>query len=189
MPSYSQRFEELSGHAPWGFQSAVAEALFARRNVVVSAPTGLGKTFAALAPFLLDRGRIGVTRLIYVLPLRTLVNSIHEQASELAGRFGLEARIQTGETPGDPFYEADITVTTYDQLLSGLLGAPYSLAGRLYNMNCAAIAGALVVFDEFHLMEPDQAFATAASMLGLFRRHSRSVWMTATATEPLKAHL
>ena len=39
----------------------------------------------------------------------------------------------------------------------------------LHNINAAAIAGALVVFDEFHLMEPHRAFLTAAAGLHLFR--------------------
>ena len=47
------------------------------------------------------------------------------------------------------------------------------------------MAGALVVFDEFHLMEPHRAFLTAAAGLHLFRELCQSVWMTATATQPL----
>jgi CRISPR-associated endonuclease/helicase Cas3 len=47
----------------------------------------------------------------------------------------------------------------------------------------------LIVFDEFHLMDTSRAFLTAAVGLGLFRGSTRSVWMTATATEPLCAVL
>jgi len=45
-------------------------------------------------------------------------------------------------------------------VLSGLLSGPYGLSNRLHNIDSAALAGALVVFDEFHLMEPQRAFLT-----------------------------
>ncbi|MCS6927799.1 MAG: CRISPR-associated helicase Cas3', partial [Candidatus Binatia bacterium] len=95
--------------------------------------------------------------------------------------------LQTGEQPDDRFFDrGTIIVTTYDQLLSGLLDGPYGLSDRLHNVNAAAIAGALVVFDEFHLMEPHRAFLTAVASLYLFRELCQSVWMTATATQPLE---
>lgn len=72
--------------------------------------------------------------------------------------------LQTGEQPDDRFFDrGKIIVTTYDQLLSGLLDGPYGLSDRLHNINAATVAGSLVVFDEFHLMEPQRAFLTAAS--------------------------
>lgn len=61
-----------------------------------------------------------------------------------------------------------------------------TFSNRLHNINAAAIAGALVVFDEFHLMEPQKAFLTGAACLHLFRDLCQSVWMTATATLPLE---
>lgn len=95
--------------------------------------------------------------------------------------------LQTGEQPDDRFFDrGKIIVTTYDQLLSGLLDGPYGLSDRLHNINAAAVAGSLVVFDEFHLMEPQRAFLTAAACLYLFRDLCQSVWMTATATHPLE---
>jgi CRISPR-associated endonuclease/helicase Cas3 len=95
--------------------------------------------------------------------------------------------LQTGEQPDDPFFDrGHIIVTTYDQVLSGLLCGPYGLSNRLHNVNAAAIAGALVVFDEFHLMPAQRAFLTAVGGLRLFRDLCQSVWMTATATAPLE---
>ena len=67
-----------------------------------------------------------------------------------------------------------------------MLEGPYGLSDRLHNINAAAIAGALVVFDEFHLMPAQKAFLTAVAGLRLFRDLCQSVWMTATATEPLR---
>jgi CRISPR-associated endonuclease/helicase Cas3 len=178
-----------SERAPYPYQDKVATAVWARRNVVLRAPTGSGKTLAVLAPFLLDRHRVGARRLIYALPLRTLAQGIYKTASELAPS-DWTVTLQTGEQPDDPFFtRGDIIVTTYDQVLSGMLCGPYGQSPRLNNINAAAVAGNLVVFDEFHLMEPSRAFLTGIACLSLFRDVTRSVWMTATATSPLIAEL
>jgi CRISPR-associated endonuclease/helicase Cas3 len=98
--------------------------------------------------------------------------------------------LQTGEQPDDRFFDrGEIIVTTYDQLLSGFLDGPYGLSDRLHNINAAVLAGSLVVFDEFHLMDPSKAFLTAVAALYLFRNLCQSVWMTATATQPLEKML
>ncbi|MHB8619235.1 MAG: DEAD/DEAH box helicase, partial [Chloroflexota bacterium] len=186
---YQQSFASMTGVDPFPYQSALAEELFAGRNVVLRAPTGAGKTWSVLVPFLCDGWQHRPSKLLYVLPLRTLAESIYHQAQELfqkAGRDHSEVTMQTGEQPDDPFLDTGkVIVTTYDQLLSGLLDGPYGLSNRLHNINAAAIAGALVVFDEFHLMEPHRAFLTSAAMLHVFGELCQSVWMTATATSPL----
>jgi CRISPR-associated endonuclease/helicase Cas3 len=164
----------------------LAEILRTERHVVLRAPTGAGKTLAVLAPFLLLREQIKVAGLIYVLPLRTLVEAVSAEAQELAKAHNLEVAVQTGErADAEFFYDADIIVTTFDQLLSGLLCEPYGLSNKLWNINAAAIAGKMIVFDEFHLMEPDRAFASALFGVCLFKDLCVTVWMTATATSAL----
>lgn len=181
--------------------------MFGRQNVVLRAPTGSGKTLAAMVPFLFDslaaagdgenQGRrdksgMGISRLIYALPLRTLVQEVYKEASQLAEKCGIPGEsvtMQTGENPGDPFFDGKIVVTTYDQVLSSLLNRPYGVSDRLRNVNAAHVAGSLVVFDEFHLMEPARAFTTGVACLTLFEGLTLSVWMTATATEPLEKML
>jgi CRISPR-associated endonuclease/helicase Cas3 len=199
---YSRIFRYINGYAPYPYQQRVAEFLFAGRNVVLRAPTGAGKTLAVLVPFFCERWVAKPSRLIYALPLRTLANGIYAEARRAAETLGLPVEsaidrgreivspfitIQTGEQPDDPFFDrGGIIVTTYDQVLSGLLCSPYSLSERLHNINAAAIAGAIVVFDEFHLMPTSKAFLTAVAGLKLFDRVCQSVWMTATATAPLE---
>lgn len=189
--TYRARFTEVNGFEPYPYQVRLAEQLTVGHNVCLRAPTGSGKTRAVLTPFVLDnlpwpRGR--PARLIYALPLRSLVQQIHQEASELVARSGhadWAVTIQTGEQPDDEFFDRGrIIVTTYDQVLSGLLCAPYGLSDRQRNVNAAAVAGSLVVFDEFHLMELNRAFLTGAAGLRLFRGLAQSVWMTATATTP-----
>jgi CRISPR-associated endonuclease/helicase Cas3 len=162
--------------------------MWRRRNVILRAPTGAGKTIAVLAPFLYSRDFIGVVRMIYALPLRSLAQGIYRESRQLCHRLGnaLRVTLQTGEQPDDPFFtQGDIIVTTYDQVLSGLLCGPYGLPDKLRNINGAIAAGNLIVFDEFHLMQTNRAFLTAAACLQMFGQTVRSVWMTATATSPL----
>jgi CRISPR-associated endonuclease/helicase Cas3 len=199
---YKRFFECLTGRTPYEYQSRVAEALCSGRNVVVRAPTGAGKTWAVLAPFFFEGWERRPARLIYALPLRTLAQGIYREARQAAARLGhrLEAQqdgrgremegpfvtLQTGEQPDDRFFDRGrIIVTTYDQVLSGLLCGPYGLSHRLHNINAASLVGTLTVFDEFHLMESGRAFLTAAATLNLLRELCQSVWMTATATVPL----
>jgi len=203
---YRDFFRRVTDHDPFDYQIEVARVLFKSGNVVLRAPTGAGKTWSVIVPFLFS-GWVGApSRLIYALPLRTLAQGIYYEAQQAAARAGhsvdavLDAEgretvppcvtLQTGEQPDDPFFDrGKIIVTTYDQVLSGLLAGPYGLSDRLRNINAAAIAGALLVFDEFHLMEPSKAFLTGIAGLHLFRELSQSVWMTATATRPLIAML
>lgn len=139
-------------------------------NVLLQAPTGAGKTRAALAPFLqnlaesLDYLPVNAR---YAVPLRVLARQFFQEY-EAAGQkidralnarlcatyatFGQKpVQIQTGEQPDDPQFEAALTFCTIDQLLASFLGIPYSLGKRSANLNVAAVAGAYLVLDEFHL--------------------------------------
>ncbi len=187
--TYREEFARLhSGLPPYDYQVRVAATLVAGRTLVLRAPTGAGKTKAVLTPFLAPglAWPARPSRLIYALPLRSLVQQIHREAADLLERCGFArslATIQTGEQPDDEFFDRGrIVVTTYDQVLSGLLGAPYGLSRAQRTINLAAVAGALVVFDEFHLMEIPRALLTGAAGLRLFCDLAQSVWMTATAT-------
>jgi CRISPR-associated endonuclease/helicase Cas3 len=203
---YCEFFRTLRGYSPFDYQARIARLLLEGKNIVLRAPTGAGKTWAVLAPFFFfDKENLPgcPARLIYALPLRTLAQGVYREARAAARQLGLSVEsqvdahgreivrpyvtLQTGEQPHDRFFDrGTIIVTTYDQLLSGLLDGPYGLSDRLHNVNAAAVAGALVVFDEFHLMEPHRAFLTAVAGLHLFRDLCQSVWMTATATQPLE---
>jgi hypothetical protein len=153
---YEHAFENVTGFKPYPYQVRVARELIAGRHVVVRAPTGAGKTWAVVAPFLCDTWPARPAKLIYALPLRTLAQGIYRQAREAARKCGrhvepqIDTRgreivppyvtLQTGEQPDDPFFDrGTIIVTTYDQVLSGLLDGPYGLSDRLHNINAAFI--------------------------------------------------
>lgn len=181
---YRAFFQQVTKFNAFDYQVRIATLLMENRNVILRAPTGAGKTWAVIVPFLSKVWKHRPSRLIYALPLRTLAQGVYEQARSVAPFLnGGCATLQTGEQPDDPFFSRGrIIVTTYDQVLSGLLENPYGLSRGLHNINAAAIAGALVVFDEFHLMPTKKAFLTAVAGMRLFANLCQSVWMTATAS-------
>ncbi|MBI5789312.1 MAG: CRISPR-associated helicase Cas3' [Candidatus Schekmanbacteria bacterium] len=184
-------FEKFTEFKPYELQKETANKLLENKNVVLTAPTGAGKTYAALVPFLWSKlnGKPIADRLIYALPLRTLATSLYDSTVKTYDKFnennstGLKITIQTGEQKEDPFFEGDIIFTTIDQLLSGYLNIPVSLPARVSNINAGALIGAMVVFDEFHLLDPEKAMGTAIEMMDRLKHHTRFLIMTATMPE------
>ncbi|MFO0794412.1 MAG: CRISPR-associated helicase Cas3' [Candidatus Brocadiaceae bacterium] len=193
-------FDELTGNKrfiPYLYQEEVAQYLLSGKNIFLCAPTGAGKTWAALLPFLLARrnSTLFVDHLIYILPLRTLATTIFAETvaccknvfdvktlpeERTNSENELIITIQTGEQKNDPFFEGDIVFTTIDQCLSSYLNCPVSLPRRLGNINAGALLGSLVVFDEFHLLEPGKSMDTAIEMLERLKPFSQFAIMTAT---------
>jgi CRISPR-associated endonuclease/helicase Cas3 len=81
---------------------------------------------------------------------------------------------------GDPFFEGDVIFTTIDQLLSSYIGIPVSLPHKLANMPAGALIGSCVVFDEFHLLEPERSLATALDLANRLVPYARILLMSAT---------
>ena len=134
-------------------------------------------------------------RLIYVLPLRTLASTLYAETVACCNRVfkvknlpeertnaenEIVITIQTGEQKNDPFFEGDIIFTTVDQCLSSYLNCPVSLPQRVGNINAGALLGSLIVFDEFHLLEPGKSMDTAIEMLDRLEPFSKFIIMTAT---------
>lgn len=204
----NELFDQLTGNkglSPYPYQEKTGEYLLHGDNVFLVAPTGAGKTWAALLPYIWSRKRhlSFVDRLIYILPLRTLATMLYTETMACCQRVfsvgnqpdkrtkhkdEIVITIQTGEQKNDPFFEGDIIFTTIDQCLSSYLNCPVSLPQRVGNINAGALLGSLVVFDEFHLLEPDKAMNTAIEMLERLKPFSQFVIMTATlATKSMES--
>ena len=198
--TYQQFFHRLTGHAPYKFQERISNLILEGRSVVLSAPTGTGKTWAVVAPFLYrlqHKAPLG-DRLLYALPLRSLATTLHrevtsrmEAAPDLFPGIAKVAKgrdyghhvfscLQIGGESNDPFFEGDLVFTTIDQVLSAYLMHPVSLPPKLDNMNAGALIGGYLVFDEVHLLDPDVALGTTVEMLHRLRGLSQFVLMTAT---------
>ena len=170
------------------YQELVAEHVLAGRNVILQAPTGAGKTVAALLPFLHARQHLNPSefprKCIYSAPMRVLVNQFHEEYSKVIRRYGwrdsLSVVRHTGDQPDDPKIEGDLVFTTVDQTLSNFLSIPYSLGARAANLNAGAVLASYLVFDEFHLYDPDIMLPTTLEMLRVLGENIPFVAMTAT---------
>lgn len=185
--------------APYPYQNRLAQALERGGNLIVSAPTGSGKTWAVLMPYLLarHRGERRWDRILYALPLRSLASSLWRSTMDGCAAAGFHVRqqregttaqapnelsvtIQTGEQRLDPFFNGDIVFATIDQLLGSYLHTPLSLPQRVSNINPGALLGSLLVLDEVHLLDPGRALGTALDLAERLRDYVQVVVMTAT---------
>lgn len=181
-----QLLRELAGFEAHGFQIEVARRLLEGENLVLVSPTGSGKSWASLLAFIYARRNkmAFADRLIYAFPLRTLTTALYQQYREYLERENLTATLQIGgmeRGEGDAFFDqGDVIFTTIDQLLSGYIGVPVSLPRRLANMPAGALVGSCVVFDEFHLLEPDKALATTLDLADRLKPYAQTLLMSAT---------
>lgn len=162
--------------------------------LLLKAPTGSGKTEAVLAPFLsqfIDNNFRVAPRLIYVLPMRVLVNSVAERikryAQKISSRISVE--VQHGDIPNSPFFIADIIVTTLDQFLYGFVRASKQV-GRHLDMPAGSIASSIIVFDEAHMYRDGFTFSIMRALMEILHKSNIPfVVMTATMPESLEKSL
>ncbi|MCP4543517.1 MAG: CRISPR-associated helicase Cas3' [Chloroflexi bacterium] len=168
------------------FQRQVADLLLSGRNVILQAPTGAGKTLAAMLPFLdaIEHARDFPHKCLYAVPMRVLANQFVSEYATKVRRAGRDDRIrvaiQTGEHTDDKELTATLTFATIDQVLSSFLLSPYSLSRRMSNLNAGAIVASYLVFDEFHLFDPVSTLPTTLEMLRMLRGIAPFLLMTAT---------
>ena len=187
--SYKDFYKSHLGFTPYSYQSKVAELLLSGKNVILSVPTGAGKTWASIMPFLYAKEKqINFpSKLIYSLPLRTLTNSIYDDVKNVVN--GNSISIQTGEYSNNPYFESDIVFSTIDQTLSSFLCFPLSLSHRQANINAGAIVGSYLVFDEFHLLDSKLSMSTTLGMLRMLKNMCRICIMTATLSDSYLRYL
>lgn len=200
------------------YQKLVRKLLTEGKNIIIQAPTGAGKTRAALFPYFEQLDRFAddpypvdaplPTTCRYAVPMRVLATQFereyHDYFSkldrkrgtrfqQLFGKLGIALpAIQTGEAPQDPKFESPLTFCTIDQLLASFIGTPYSLGPGQANLNVAAAIGSYLVLDEFHLYPLDGsggARLTALAMLRLLKGFCRFTLMTATFSTKLLSEL
>lgn len=188
-------YKSITNFTPYQYQLKVAELLLSGKNVILSVPTGAGKTWASVMPFLYARQNEQTDfpqKMIYSLPLRTLANSIYSNINEtlkkehiqkLYSKLNELASRQTGEYCEDPLCEKEMIFSTIDQTLSNFLCFPLSLSQRQANINAGSLAGSYLVFDEFHLLDPKLSMATSLGMIRMLRNLCRVCIMTATLTD------
>lgn len=193
-------FANITGQPPYPYQAALATS--PDLPDLLSVPTGAGKTAAAVLSWLWRR-RFGPSelrlttprRLVFCLPMRTLVEQTRECAHRWFTRAGLDPAVHIHQLMGGAVArEWDLApaqdlllVGTQDLLLSRALGRGYAMSRfrwpwhfGLLNSDC------LWVMDEVQLM--GVGLTTSAQLQGLRERlgtvgTARTLWMSATLAE------
>jgi len=205
--TFAQMFEKATGNAPYPYQVRMATA--AGMPSLVSVPTGLGKTDAALMGWAWRRRfasdetrRETPRRLVYCLPMRVLVEQTRDCAVRRLRNLGVYAENAPADHPADKIavrvlmggdVERDwdrwpdrdqILIGTQDMLLSRALNRGYALSRFRWPVQFGLLnSDCLWVMDEVQLM--GNGLATTAQ-LQAFRRKlgtvgsARSMWMSAT---------
>lgn len=203
MKTYESLFLTAFGQTPFAYQKHLA--LAADFPALLNVPTGAGKTAAVLGAWLWRRlhnpASVG-RRLIYCLPMRTLVEQTERVASDAikhlaASDAPLKDAVEKGSFAvhklmgGDASDEWDthperecIIVGTQDMLLSRALNRGYAMSRYRWAFQFGLLNNdTLWVFDEVQLMSEGLA---ASTQLQAMREKietfgaCRSLWMSAT---------
>ena len=160
------------------FQENTKDNLMKGNSTIVIAPTGLGKTLAAIIPF---KNIIGNTklrsRIIYNLPMRALAKGVEEEFENL----GINATIHHGDEPESKWFRERAIITTVDQYFTAFTGAPLSWSCATGHAAAGAALVSYTVFDEVHLLNPKNGLQLLFAVLKLRNRWNLpTTIMTAT---------
>ena len=183
---------------PYAYQTKVAEA--ASPPTLLKVPTGAGKTEAAILGWLYRRFQhpdqtvrdSTPRRLVYCLPMRTLVEQTVERIERWLKNLGMESRIGVvtlmGGEPRNQWYlepeKPFIVVGTQDMLLSRALNRGYGNSPFMWPVEYGLVNNdCLWVMDEVQLMA--NGLPTSTQLAGLRQKlgvyaPSHSMWMSAT---------
>lgn len=179
------------------FQKEVIRKLESEHSPLIFAPTGIGKTKAALIPFIgsaADKGILG-TRLIYALPMRSLMKSVFDEFESCTRDDGfafqnnvwtkngcqLRAVMHHGQQPESNIFSERVCITTIDQAFTAFAGAPLSFSASSGHAVAGALHTSYLVFDEAHLLSGKFGLPMLFALLKLRKRWGLlSTVMTAT---------
>jgi CRISPR-associated endonuclease/helicase Cas3 len=195
---YKDFFQTAFGNAPFDYQIRFATG--ARFDDLVKAPTGAGKTATVIGGFLWKRLHHSKTigrRLVYCLPMRTLVEQTRDVTNQAIKKLEEAGLIEKGRfrvyvlMGGDVSDEWDtepekecILIGTQDMLLSRALNRGYAMSRYRWPLHFGLLNNdCLWVYDEVQLMS--DGLATSTQMAALRERFqtiglSQSIWMSAT---------
>jgi len=155
--------------------------------LLLRAPTGSGKTEAVVAPFLyqfVKNDFFIAPRLIYVLPMRVLANTLTERIKKYVSKVSphISVQLHHGDHPYSPFFMSDIVVTTLDQFVYAFARTSEQV-GRHIDVPAGVIASSLVVFDEAHMYRDEFTFSIMRALMEILY-HSKVPFVIMTATMP-----
>lgn len=91
--------KELGFSEPTEIQKEAIKKILEGKSVIVSAPTGYGKTLSAFLPFIdkIDPTSKGI-QMLYITPLRSLNRDIFKNVIEIGNKLNIEIDIRHGDT-------------------------------------------------------------------------------------------
>ena len=91
--------KELGFSEPTEIQREAIKKISEGRSVIISAPTGYGKTLSAFLPFIdkIDPSSRGI-QMLYITPLRSLNRDIFKNVIEIGNKLSIEIDIRHGDT-------------------------------------------------------------------------------------------
>lgn len=173
--TFADYFQRATGHEPYPYQATLAQADLTRR--ALAAPTGAGKTAAAVLAWLWQRHTRPAStslRLIWCLPGRTLLEPLYDTIQHWLGNLDLQGTVGLHTVEGgyeDKEWELRpeqpaVLIGTQDQLLSRALNRGYAMSRFRWPIHFGLFHNdAQWVFDEVQLMGP--GLATSAQLHGL----------------------
>jgi len=156
---------------PSDIQEMAIPRIIQGRNLLVIAPTGVGKTYAAVLPvfnLLLSaraRGEAKPISILYITPLRALNRDVYRRLISLGEALGIRVDVRHGDTPSSVRYSQavkppDMLITTPETLQAILPGA--RMKGHLRNVRW-------VIVDEVHELVSDKRGSQLALALERLR--------------------
>jgi CRISPR-associated endonuclease/helicase Cas3 len=197
MTNYPTWFADVTGRPPFPYQERFATDTDLAE--LLKASTGTGKTATIVMGWLWRRRFAAAEvraqtprRLVYCLPMRTLVEQTYDEAQAWLAKAGLTDEVGLHLLMGgavsdrwDAHPEKDcILIGTQDQLLSRALNRGYSMSRYRWPIHFALLNNdCLWVFDETQLM--GASLKTSAQLQGFREKLGsfgtvRSLWVSAT---------
>ncbi|MDI6916847.1 MAG: CRISPR-associated helicase Cas3' [Thermoplasmatales archaeon] len=158
-------FKEITGYQPYDFQLECTETLASGKSLILTAPTGSGKSEVALVPFILSKNEELPSQMVYSLPTRTLIENLSHRALKYAAFKNQSVAIHHGKRVESSLFEEDIIVTTIDQTVGAYVCTPLSAPLRRGNIFAGGVSSAFLVFDEIHTFDPHRGLQTAITLI------------------------
>ncbi|MFQ6075272.1 MAG: DEAD/DEAH box helicase [Candidatus Bathyarchaeia archaeon] len=190
-----REIERLGWSAPTEIQEMAIPLVMGGENVLLIAPTGTGKTEAAVFPiferFVQRRGSVRVRgiSILYVTPLRALNRDIFRRLIDVGENLGIEVAVRHGDTPQrvrrmQAIKPPDMLITTPETLQA-------ILPGRRMRQHLRSVRW--VVVDEVHELATDERGVQLSIGLERLReitgRDFQRIGLSATIGDPdLIAH-